>query len=50
MSDVPEADAMEQEIEVDPGKRIDPVNTDPEVPEADAIDQATEIEPEHEQL
>ncbi|MBW8826455.1 MAG: hypothetical protein JF603_08910 [Acidobacteria bacterium] len=50
MSDVPEADALEQASEVDPGTRVDPPSTDPEVPEADALDQATEVEPEHDQL
>ena len=49
MSDVPEADAMEQAQEVDHGDVVDIPDLDPEVPEADALDQAIEIRPDHEQ-
>ena len=50
MSDVPEADAMEQDQEVDRGDVVDLPTIDPEVPEADALDQAIEIRPDHEQV
>ena len=38
--EVPEADRIEQEQEVDDEPGMDRVSDDPEVPEADAIEQA----------
>ncbi len=42
-SEVPEADAVEQAHEVEPGAHVGEVSRGYEVPEADAIDQATEV-------
>lgn len=41
--EVPQADAVDQAQEVEPGWRVGRVSRGFEVPEADAIDQATEI-------
>jgi hypothetical protein len=41
--DVPEADALEQAMEVDDGETIDRPDLDDEVPEADALEQATVV-------
>lgn len=44
MSDVPEADALEQETPVQPGPEDLQPDLDPEVPEADAIEQSQTLE------
>ena len=43
--EVPEADALEQAREVEPGVVSLPPSRDPEVPEADALEQAAEVPP-----
>ena len=47
MSDIPEADALEQAEEVDPdldtAVTAGRATSDPEVPEADALEQAEEV-------
>lgn len=40
MSDIPEADAIDQRISVEPGAEDTEPDLDPEVPEADAIEQS----------
>ena len=42
-SEVPEADAAEQQIEVVPGDAPAPPSPDPEAPEADALEQAQPV-------
>jgi hypothetical protein len=44
MSDVPEADALEQSEPVDPDEESpEPPSRDPEAPEADALEQAQPV-------
>ena len=43
--EVPEADALEQELEVEPEPVDQPPTGNPEVPEADALEQGREVPP-----
>ena len=43
--EVPEADALDQEREVEPETADDEPTRDPEVPEADALDQSRSVPP-----
>jgi len=42
--EAPEADALDQSIEVTEGRKLDRLTRDPEAPEADALEQAM-VEP-----
>jgi hypothetical protein len=42
-NEVPEADALEQHLEVGSDEEVDEPTTDPEVPEADALEQARSV-------
>lgn len=44
MSDIPEADAFEQRIPVEPDSEDSEPHLDPEVPEADAIEQSRVVD------
>lgn len=42
-SEVPEADALEQHLEVGPDEAVDEPTSDPEAPEADALEQSRTV-------